>query len=261
MRICLVTQDEPLYLPRAVDLLVQARGRDIVALVLLRPVILNIRQWERLKQPIAVLGPADFLRLGLRVGRARLLDLARHLVPLHEAVSVRQVAERARIPVYQPADINAPEFRLVLATTIRPDVIVSLAASQVFRQPLLRLPPLGCLNVHSAPLPRYRGVWPSFWVLANGETETAVTVHYMTERLDAGAILVQKPVPIRPDDTVHSLTQRTKAAGVEALLEALQLLETHTARPWPQDHAQATVCRFPTPADAARLRSRGRRFF
>src|SRR5204862_223532 len=99
-----------------------------------------------------------------------------------------------------------------------------IAASQILRKAVLGTPRLGCINLHSAPLPRYQGMMPNFWTMVEGEPEAAVTVHYMVEKLDAGDIILQRAVPIRPPDSLHDLMVRSKVVGVEALLEAVDFL-------------------------------------
>src|SRR5437867_1047330 len=155
-------------------------------------------------------------------------------------------------------------MRIALATQedpfyLRPDLLISLAASQVLHRRILEVPRLGCINLHSAPLPRYQGMMPNFWTMVHGEPEAAVTVHYMVEKLDAGDILLQWPVPIRPGDSLHDLMVRSKEVGVRCLLEAVARIERGTVERRAMDASQATYFSFPTREDARRLRRQGRR--
>ena len=105
---------------------------------------------------------------------------------------------------------------------------------------ILDLPPAGCLNLHGSLLPRYRGRCPVNWVLAKGEKETGVTLHYMTLRPDDGDIIGQRQVPIDEDDTALSL--HTKLADISReLLDNLlpRLLENRVERR-PQDNSMAS---------------------
>ena len=83
---------------------------------------------------------------------------------------------------------------------------------------------LGAWNVHPSLLPRYRGFNPYFWVIANGETESGVTVHRLTDQFDAGPILLQRRLALRTDETLASLWQRLSAEGAAAVCEALPLI-------------------------------------
>jgi methionyl-tRNA formyltransferase len=168
------------------------------------------------------------------------------------------VARRHHIPIYQPLKINSTEFISTLRDEIRPDLLVSVAASQILKQRVLEVPSLGCINLHSAPLPRYQGMMPNFWTMVHGETEAAVTIHYMVEKLDAGDIIVQHPVPIYPTDSLHKLMVRSKQIGVQAMLEAVEQIERGTVQSQPMDASRATYFSFPKRDDAQRLRQLGR---
>jgi methionyl-tRNA formyltransferase len=228
----------------------------VVAVIILPA--FNERLADTVRRLYEFYGPADFVRLGLRYVGAKLADSLNALRPLTRPYSARDVAHRHGVPVHAPPKINAPEFVQVLRETIRPDLLVSIAASQILKARVLEVPPLGCINLHSAPLPRYQGMMPNFWTMVHGEKEAAVTVHYMVEKLDAGDIVVQRPVPILPTDSLHDLMVRSKVVGVEALLEAIDRIEKGTVAPRPMDASQATYFSFPKRADAERLRRMGR---
>ena len=199
------------------------------------------------------------MRLCLRFATAKVCDKANWLTALTRPFSAEDVARRHGIPVYHPEKINAPEFLSILRDEMRPDLIVSVAASQVFRRDLLEIPTKGCINLHSAPLPRYQGMMPNFWTMLHKEPHATVTVHYMAEQLDAGDIVLQREVEICPQDSLHDLMVHSKQVGVEALREAIALIEQDAAPRRPMDQAGASYFSFPTRADAKRLRVQGRR--
>ena len=256
MRIAIATQEDPFYLPPALDAFCRARPGDVVAIIILPAFNEPLQATAgRLHQ---FYGTRDFARLLVRYVGAKIADRVNRVRPFLRAYSAADVARRHRIPTYHPAKINAPAFVEVLRGTIRPDLLVSIAASQILRRQVLEVPPLGCINLHSAPLPRYQGMMPNFWTMVHGEPEATVTVHYMVEKLDAGDIILQRPVPILPADSLHDLMVRSKVIGVEALCEAVAQLEHGTARPHPMDASRASYFSFPKRADAERLRRMGR---
>ncbi|HEY3191137.1 MAG TPA: formyltransferase family protein [Solirubrobacteraceae bacterium] len=256
MRIVIATQEDPFYLPPALDALCRAWGADVAGIVLLPAFNEGLR--DTAARLYEFYGPVDFVRLGLRFAGARLADALNAVVPLTRPYSARDVARRHRIPVYTPTKINAPEFVATLRDEVRPDLLVSVAASQILRRQVLAVPRHGCINLHSAPLPRYQGMMPNFWTMVHGEPEATVTVHYMVERLDAGDIILQRPVPILPRDSLHDLMVRSKEIGVQALLDAVAQIEHGAVRARPMDASQATYFSFPKRADAERLRRMGR---
>ncbi len=255
MRIAVITQEEPFYLPPALDAFCRARADEVVALIILPAFNESLKKNAR--RLYEFFGPADFARLVVRFGFAKLADRINGLRPITRPYSAVDVARRHRIEVFRPAKVNAPEFVTVLGETIRPDLMVSIAASQILKQRVLDVPKLGCINLHSAPLPRYQGMMPNFWTMVHGEPEAAVTVHYMVEKLDAGDIILQRPVPIRPDDSLHDLMVRSKQVGVEVLLEAVEQIRAGTVRARKMDAAEATYFSFPKREDARKLRERG----
>ena len=101
---------------------------------------------------------------------------------------------------------------------------------------------------------------PNFWAMLHGEKQTAVTVHYMVQKLDAGDIILQEPVPIYPDDTLHSLIVLSKKTGVEALLKAIEQIESGSVTPQPMATSEASYFSFPKRKDARRFLAQGRRF-
>jgi methionyl-tRNA formyltransferase len=257
MRLTLITQDEPFYLPAALDAICTARRDEIVALVVLPA--FNERLTATARRLFAFYGPLDFLRLSARFAWVKSANLLNRIFPLTRPFSAADVARRHKIPVYPISKINAADTVSFLANMVRPDLLISIAASQIFRSAVLSLPVHGCINLHSAPLPRYQGMMPNFWAMVNGEKETAVTVHYMVEKIDAGDIIIQRIVPITPTDSLHDLMVRSKEIGAQAVLDAISQIENGTVKTRPLETTQATYFSFPTRADAQRLRAQGRR--
>ena len=79
------------------------------------------------------------------------------------------------------------------------------------------------INVHPSLLPKYKGAHAVEQALESGDTETGVTVHYVTEELDSGEILLQTKVPILPDDDVKSLTKAIQRVEYGILPQAINL--------------------------------------
>jgi len=152
---------------------------------------------------------------------------------------VKRAATRAGLPILQPTSLKDPEAHAGLAA-LSPDAILVVAFGQILPPSLLTLPRHGCVNVHASLLPRYRGAAPIAWALIRGERVTGVSIIRMTERVDAGPILLQRADPIRDEDTAGTLGERLAHLGAEALAEALGALGRGEARPIPQDEALAS---------------------
>jgi methionyl-tRNA formyltransferase len=122
-----------------------------------------------------------------------------------------------------------------------PDVIVVAAYGQILPREILTLPRYGCVNIHASLLPRYRGAAPINWAIVRGETETGITIMQMDEGMDTGAILLRESIPIDPDDTAGTLTEKLSRLGARLIPEALGGLESGMITPLTQDGSQATL--------------------
>jgi UDP-4-amino-4-deoxy-L-arabinose formyltransferase/UDP-glucuronic acid dehydrogenase (UDP-4-keto-hexauronic acid decarboxylating) len=162
--------------------------------------------------------------------------------------SVADLALELDIPVYAPNDINHSMW-VEKIRALQPDFLFSFYYRDIVRKPLLAIPRQGCLNLHGSLLPKYRGRAPINWVLVNGERETGVTLHYMTEKPDAGDIVCQQAVAIAGDDTAATLNARMVQAAGEMLDAHLPALGAGSASRTPQDERAATYFGRRTPAD------------
>lgn len=147
--------------------------------------------------------------------------------------AVKQFATARGLPVLQPERARRPEFLAELAA-LRPDLAVVMAYGQILPPAILDLPPLGCVNLHTSLLPKYRGAAPIQWAIANGDTETGVTLMQMDAGMDTGGILAQRTTPIRAGDNAQTLHDRLAQLSAELLAEMLPALVARTVTPQPQ---------------------------
>lgn len=258
MRIFCITQEEPFYLPIFWERIFKERARDIIGVCILPP----DKSFKRtIQRHYNLYGPWLFLMQSFLYISYKLADVVSQVlhVPLKRFYSVKAAATYHSISIYKTTNINSLSF-IDKLKSLKPELIISVASSQVFGRELLKLPPKGCINVHSALLPRYRGMLPSFWVLLNNERETGVTVHYMDEKLDNGDIILQEKLKIKPEDTHHSIIVKTKKIGSELLVKTIEIIERETVTTIPNDSSQATYFSFPTREDARKFHQIGRRF-
>jgi methionyl-tRNA formyltransferase len=162
--------------------------------------------------------------------------------------SVAATAGAAGIPVMAPADPNAPAVVTRIADC-KPDFLFSFYYRLMLKAPLLSLAPRGALNMHGSLLPKYRGRVPVNWAIINGETETGATLHYMTERPDAGDIVAQSVVAILPDETAKEVFDKVTLAAEQTLTGMLPDLIAGTAPRVPQDLSRGSYFRGRRPED------------
>lgn len=153
---------------------------------------------------------------------------------------VKVCAQAHDIPVFQPTKLR-DGTALETIRQLAPDLIVVAAYGRILPQEILDAPPLGCINVHSSLLPKYRGSAPIHWAILNGDQETGVTIMHMALALDAGDIIAQKTTPIDPDETVETLHDRLAQLGAELLVETVARIADGTATRMPQEESQVTL--------------------
>lgn len=262
MKIFIITQNAPMYLATFLnDFLnrAQAAGHQVEGISLLSP-FFKKSIWRGVVERYRYYGFMDFCRMAAHIAWNKLLSTGERFVPSLGCYSVGNVLRRNGLVNYKTKSINSPEF----VTHIRNsgvDLVISIASSQIFKQALLQAPRKGCLNYHTAILPKYRGRQPLFWALLNGEKDVGISIHEMDEDLDNGPILVQRKIPVTPRDSLHSIYLKTLSVGPGLLMEAVEKMDQDCKDRLPNDSGQKTCYRFPTRSDAQLFRSRGRRFF
>lgn len=154
---------------------------------------------------------------------------------------VKRRALELGLRVIQPEKIkNNEEFRSQLAA-LTPDAIIVVGYGRIIPQWMIDVPRFGNLNLHASLLPKYRGAAPIQWAIASGETVTGVTTMRIDAGLDTGDILMQRELPISPEDTSESLAPRLAVIGANLMIETLDGLQRDAVRAVPQDHALATL--------------------
>ncbi|HBN0414978.1 bifunctional UDP-4-amino-4-deoxy-L-arabinose formyltransferase/UDP-glucuronic acid oxidase ArnA [Escherichia coli] len=162
--------------------------------------------------------------------------------------SVARLAAEQGITVYAPEDVNHPLW-VDRIRAMAPDVILSFYYRNLLSDDILNLAPKGAFNLHGSLLPKYRGRAPLNWVLVNGEKETGVTLHRMTNRADAGDIVAQQTVAIADSDVALSLHRKLCAASQTLLGDALPKIRSGQTQERAQNDAEATYVGRRTPED------------
>lgn len=252
IRVVAVTQDDPFFTGTFfATFLDAAKGSRVrlVEIVLLKN--FNESRLALARRLLRFYGPRDMARLVARYARAN-AEERRGLPHGVKAVAASQgVATRALASINDSAYLRSLAEREV-------DVLLSVAAPEMFRREALCSTPL-VLNVHVGRLPDYRGMMPTFWALLHGDAEVVITVHEMAERVDAGRIVAEWPVPVGPDQPAFSVSQHAKAVAGRKVVE---LLATTRSPEWPAarpvDPGSGRYFSFPRRDDAQRLRASGR---
>lgn len=162
--------------------------------------------------------------------------------------NMMKYALKNRIPVIWINKMTPDE--LVPLKKLAPDLIITSGFSIIFKPPLLSLPRIGCINVHSSLLPKHRGPNPFSAVILNGETESGVTFHIMDEGIDTGPIIAQEKFQISDSDTAYTVYCKACALAGIMVPKVLAKIETEGLKGVPQDNALATYDPKPKLEDA-----------
>jgi methionyl-tRNA formyltransferase len=149
---------------------------------------------------------------------------------------VKSLALRLGPPVLQPERVRDEKFIAELRA-LQPDLIVVVAYGQILPPAILNVPRHGCLNVHTSLLPKYRGAAPIQWAIANGDTETGITLMKMDAGLDTGPIVSQCRTAIQPEDDSATLHDRLARLGAELLVLTIPDFAAGDIQPAPQPDA------------------------
>jgi methionyl-tRNA formyltransferase len=156
------------------------------------------------------------------------------------ADALRVAAEQAGIRTYQFASLKTPEAHAALSS-LAVDLGVMAYVLQFVPQEFASIPRHGTIQYHPSLLPRYRGPSSINWPIIRGETRTGLSIFRPTDGLDEGPVILQRETPIGADDTLGSVYfERLYPMGIEALLQAADLVVSGRAELTVQDESQAS---------------------
>lgn len=254
MRLVILTQDDPFYLARNIDYLLKNLPpyAEVVATVVFDVSPFGKRESfsEKIKKTYNIFGLPFFVRYGTKFVLSK----------LDSRNNVRKVLADRNIPLIQIEGAINKDENLEKLKAYKPDLYLSIAGNQLFKRKLLDSATYGCINLHTALLPKYRGLMPSFWVLKNSETHTGVSVFFVDEGIDSGPILVQDKLPIG-NMSQAELIDVTKKMGMDAMLKAIDKIHSGTYELIENDASQMTYFSFPTRDDVKAFREAGKRFY
>ena len=253
MRILLVTQNEKMALPKAIQLLISRLSvrHEVIAGVVFDASPFGGRKtlFGKITSTIRVFGLEFFLRYGLIFV---IRTLMRH--------DVRTVLKNAGVDILELRESINSKSSVAAISALNVDLAISVAGNQIFERNMFDVPRFGTVNLHTALLPKYRGLMPTFWALKNGEDETGVSVFTVDEGIDSGPIVVQKRIKIK-NATQWQLIEMTKSLGMEAIVEAVDIIERGVSYRLANENTEASYFTFPTRSDVLQFKASGARFF
>jgi methionyl-tRNA formyltransferase len=254
VRIVVITQDEPFYLAESLKHLIEIMPKhsQIVGCVVsdVSPFGKKENFIQKAKKTYDIFGLRFFIHYSLKFINSKLQSSKKISNILNNFDIDRIVLSK---------HINHSES-VQSIKKYDPDLLISILGNQIFKEPIISLAPKGCLNLHTALLPKYRGLMPTFWVMKNDEEYTGVSVFFVDEGIDSGPIVVQEKVKIG-NKTQEELIKHTKKIGMESIAKAVDLIEKDQVKLITNNDAETTYYSFPERKDVIDFVSKGKRFF
>jgi methionyl-tRNA formyltransferase len=193
---------------------------------------------------IAIIGQQDFGKAALEAFIARGDTVAGVFCapekPGARPDPLRVAAQERQLPLYQLPSLKTDEARDTLRG-LNVELGVMAYVLQFVPQEFAAVPRHGMIQYHPSLLPKYRGPSSINWPIIRGDTRTGLTIFRPTDGLDEGPVVLQKEMPIGPDDTLGSVYfERLFPMGVAALQEAADLVVGGRIREVVQDESQAS---------------------
>lgn len=242
-----------MFLPKAIDHLLRRfdSSFEILGAVVFEASPFGGRMsfFKKVKKALNTFGLNFVFRYGLNVIRSHLTD-----------EDVLTILKKNKIDIIKlNGSINSQQSLNTLKN-LGADLFISITGNEIFRKELISIPHYGIINLHTALLPKYRGLMPTFWVLKNNEKQTGVSVFFVDEGIDTGPIIVQKKLRLG-GLSQWKLIEITKFLGVEAIIEATELIRSGNLSLKENNDEDSSYFTFPTKQDVKEFRQAGGRFF
>ena len=253
MRVVIITQNEPFYLKSNLEYLISnlPNNHKVVGCIVntVSPFGKKESFIDKVIKTYNVFGLDFFLYYSIKFLISKLFNKS-----INSFLKKNNIAN-----IHLSSSINS-KVSLNKIKSFEPDLLVSILGNQIFKKELLELAPKGCINLHTALLPKYRGLMPTFWVLKNNEDYTGVSVFFVDEGIDSGPIIVQEKVQIG-SLTQAQLIKRTKKIGMELIVDAIKLISEDNVVLIPNPESEKTYYSFPTRNDVLEFKKIGKKFF
>jgi methionyl-tRNA formyltransferase len=259
MRIEFLTQNDPVYVFPFFDEFVRHFAHEFeITQISACPAMGRRSRTQMVRELIQLYGFRGATRLVSRLLKCKIFGALPRKPHAKNYSNLRQLCRSYDIPYAKIANPNAPDF---IATLRRrsPDVLVSVACPFILKDAVLSVPSTASINIHHAPLPRYKGMMPTFWQLYHGEPTAGISIHYMVPKVDEGDLLLQEAYPVLDGESLDHLIRRSKRQGAHCMATVLRQISSHSVHTIPLDHSAGSYFTFPTAAEIREFHRRGLR--
>ena len=253
MRIIIISQNEPFFLKNNLKYLfsILPKNINVVGCVIDKASPFGKKEsfFSKSIKTLNIFGLKFFIYYSLKFLFSKLFNK-----------SVRQLIKSSGIEeIKLNSSVNSTES-IEKIKSYKPDLIVSVLGRQIFKRKFINLAPKGLINLHTALLPKYRGLMPSFWVLKNNEKYTGVSVFFVDEGIDSGPIIIQEKIEIG-NMSQADLIKKSKKIGMEVIARAIKLIDNNNYQTLENNNDEMTYFSFPTKEDVNHFKKIGKKFY
>ena len=230
MRIYLLIAEDPFYTKDLLKNIINSYPNQIVGAAFPKG-FLNLK---RVLKTFFIYGPFKFFKMGISVLYNSILGGKVKLYLKSKGIYVEEIK-----------DVNDPKF-LSYLRKLGIDLIISNNCPQLLKKQILGLPKNGCINLHLGKLPHYRGIFPIFHAIANGENNYGITVHYMNEKFDDGPIIAQEVISFEKNYDLLFHYNKAFKKGSILLINAIKDIENNMVIKLPNQKIRNSYFSYPT---------------
>lgn len=230
MRVLIITEEDEFYIPLSIQYILENCPHQIVGVVCVKNRRLQSK-FHTARMFYGAFGLYPILNHALRLAKAKLLNSINCLNFTGRYFSVNRLCQAYKVPYSHCDNVNSSEF-LQHCRQMEIELIAAVSPSQIFKEELINLPEHGCINIHTAKLPEYRGLYPTYWAMTSGEKTAGISIHYIEKGIDTGKIILQDEVDIPVNTTLDHMLTVTKLKGAELLVKAIAQIAEGKAQPF-----------------------------
>ena len=254
IKIAIITIDDPIYVPQVIKELVNKipKKMEIKSITVLPAVPKKFSKLGFIHYQHRLMGTVQFSKILKNYLNKKIKNFLK-------IDGMNVICENYKIDLIKNLSTTTKEYQQILKNN-KIDVIVSIASPEKFNAELINSPKKACINVHAGKLPKYRGINPTFWALFNRESNSAVTVHHISEKFDDGNILNQEFFDLKNISSLDQAYKKIIKITPKIIIKTLEEIEKGTVNEKINDSTNSSYFSFPTIEDGKEFRKKGLKF-
>jgi folate-dependent phosphoribosylglycinamide formyltransferase PurN len=255
MKIVSIVSNNKTYQPIVYDNLISKTVKDFECIIIVPFTNKVMTPSKMIIFLFNLFGIKGFILKFIEVVMCNILSFFENYLSLSRSYSLSNIAKKYNIPIYYFNSLGNSDL-IKLLKSINPDLIISSQGHYVSKQ-ILKIPKYGVINKHAGLLPEYRGAYPVFWAMLNGEKKIGVSIHFMNDKIDGGDIIIQEEIQIFESDTFETLYSKVIKLTPELFVKAIKLIKNNEMTIIKNEEEHSTYFSFPKKEDILRFKKRG----